>query len=228
MTATSASVNTSSTSTAGTTSGTTLSTTPTSSGALSAKSVYDLAIAAGLSPHAAQIATAVAKVESQFNPQAVDHDSNGTTDYGLWQINSVHGVGTNMFNPTSAATEMAKLTSKGSNWGPWAPDFGSSNYGGNPQVGGKVEAAMQSLGFMGDPVGTGTGGAAVVSGGMPSSSVLSRGRMGGGRGSLAGANITLNMPLQVVGASQADANRLVQMVMLELQQQTANSQMAES
>ena len=32
---------------------------------------------------------AVAKVESGFNPYAIDRDSNGTYDYGVMQINSV-------------------------------------------------------------------------------------------------------------------------------------------
>ena len=32
---------------------------------------------------------AVAKVESGFNPYAIDRDSNGTYDYGVMQINSI-------------------------------------------------------------------------------------------------------------------------------------------
>jgi cell wall-associated NlpC family hydrolase len=193
-------------------SGANLSTTPTQPGGMSASAVYQLALGAGLSPKAAQIATAVAQVESGFNPQAVDHDANGTTDYGLWQINSVHGVSTDMFNPTAAAAEMAKLTSNGQNWGPWAPDFGASNYGGNPAIGGKVAAAMQSLGFMGDPF---TGGG-MMGGGAGAMS-------GGGRRSTGGGGITLNMPLQVVSASQSEAQRLVHMVMQELNKQTGLS-----
>lgn len=31
---------------------------------------------------------AIAKVESNFNPQAINRNTNGTTDYGLMQINS--------------------------------------------------------------------------------------------------------------------------------------------
>jgi cell wall-associated NlpC family hydrolase len=226
VTATNASVNTSSTTGSGTSATPNLSTTPTSTGSLSAQAVYNLAIAAGLSPHDAQIATAVAQVESRFNPQAVDHDSNGTTDYGLWQINSVHGVGTNMFNPTAAAAEMAKLTSKGANWGPWAPDFGSSNYGGNPQVGGKVQAAMQSLGFMGDPGGGGMGGAAVVSAGMSGSGALSRGRLGGKSSSGGGNSYTINMPITATGVTQQDAARLANMVLLEIKKQSAIDEMS--
>jgi len=38
----------------------------------------------------------------QSRDGATDHDSNGSVDRGLWQINSVHGhwsVGTYQFNP---------------------------------------------------------------------------------------------------------------------------------
>ena len=50
----------------------------------------ELWIQAGGSPKLANIMAAIAMAESSGNPQAVDHDSNGSTDYGLWQINSVH------------------------------------------------------------------------------------------------------------------------------------------
>jgi len=36
------------------------------------------------------MAIAVALAESNGNPDAIDHDGNGTVDRGLWQINSVH------------------------------------------------------------------------------------------------------------------------------------------
>ena len=32
---------------------------------------------------------AIARVESDFNPQAIDYDSNGSYDYGIMQINTV-------------------------------------------------------------------------------------------------------------------------------------------
>ena len=201
-----------------------------SGGNLSPKAVYDLAIAAGLSPQAAQIATAVSSVETggSFNPQANNHNTNGTTDYGLWQINSVHGVGTEMYNPSANAAEMAKLTNNGSSWGPWAPDFGASTYGGNPPMGGKVQAAMQALGFMGDP-GMGGGGSAVVTGGLSGFSRQSQGRIGtGGRKSGGGNTFNLSMPIQVVGATQAEASRLANMVLLELQKQAGIDAMSGS
>jgi soluble lytic murein transglycosylase-like protein len=36
-----------------------------------------------------QLLYAIAKVESDFNPQAIDYDSNGSYDYGVMQINTV-------------------------------------------------------------------------------------------------------------------------------------------
>lgn len=45
---------------------------------------------AGGQPALAPIMAAIALAESSGNMDAVDHDSNGTTDYGLWQINSSH------------------------------------------------------------------------------------------------------------------------------------------
>lgn len=34
----------------------------------------------------------IAKCESTLNPKAVHRNKNGSTDYGLFQINSVHGI----------------------------------------------------------------------------------------------------------------------------------------
>ena len=46
---------------------------------------------AGGSAKLAPVMAAIALAESSGRTGAVDHDSNGSTDYGLWQINSVHG-----------------------------------------------------------------------------------------------------------------------------------------
>jgi hypothetical protein len=88
---------------------------------------------------------------------------------------------------------------------PWA----SSAYGG--------ASFSQPSGVyaMGDPVGG-------MAGGMSAASVRGR-RTGSGGGS-----ITLNMPLQVVSASQQEAQRLAQMVMTELRNQTNMSIVGET
>jgi hypothetical protein len=53
--------------------------------------LYAAAVAAGFKGQNAVTATAISLAEnSGRNPSAVNHNSNGTTDHGAWQINSVH------------------------------------------------------------------------------------------------------------------------------------------
>jgi hypothetical protein len=58
--------------------------------ALSGSQVYQDALKAGFSPTDAVIATQVAFAESSWDPNKVTHEPNGSTSYGLMQINSVH------------------------------------------------------------------------------------------------------------------------------------------
>lgn len=48
-------------------------------------------IEAGGSPHLANLMAAIAMAESSGRTNATNTNTNGTTDYGLWQINSSHG-----------------------------------------------------------------------------------------------------------------------------------------
>src|SRR3954469_24161259 len=58
---------------------------------LSASAIAGYAKNAGVSGQNIDIATAIALAESGGNTEAVNHKNhNGSTDYGLWQINSVH------------------------------------------------------------------------------------------------------------------------------------------
>lgn len=65
-------------------------------------------------PEAPEVAVAVAKCESGLNPGAYNpNNKNGSTDGGLWQINSVHDrhlekLGLDKFNPKDA-TKYARL-----------------------------------------------------------------------------------------------------------------------
>lgn len=77
----------------------------------------------------AEIAIAIALAESGGNPEAVGGpNSNGTRDWGLWQINDVH-------NPTerqktSAAANWLyawRIAGMGTSWKPWAT-FNSNKY----------------------------------------------------------------------------------------------------
>jgi hypothetical protein len=63
---------------------------PPTQGLLSPPAIADAARNAGWSGADVTTATAIALAESGGAPGATHHNTNGTTDYGLWQINSVH------------------------------------------------------------------------------------------------------------------------------------------
>ena len=73
---------------------------------------------AGGNPQAAPIAAAIAMAESGGNSQATDNDSNGSTDRGLWQINSVHGAQSSYDVMTNARAAVA-ISNNGTTWSPW-------------------------------------------------------------------------------------------------------------
>lgn len=61
----------------------------------------------------------IAMGESSGNPRAVNHNSDGSTDYGLWQINSVHGYSpSKLFDPLYNARAAAEVLSS-SGVGAW-------------------------------------------------------------------------------------------------------------
>lgn len=64
-------------------------------------------------------AVAVALAESGGKLTAIDHDSNGSTDYGPWQVNSVNGGSTADYNLlTNAKNAVSVYQSQG--WGAWS------------------------------------------------------------------------------------------------------------
>ena len=65
-------------------------------------------------PLAAQVATA----ESGGVPTAENHNTNGSTDRGLWQINSVHGA-LSTTNVLANAKAAVKISKEGSGWQQW-------------------------------------------------------------------------------------------------------------
>jgi len=87
---------------------------------LSANQIAAAAQQAGFSGQDLVIAIAVALAESSGNPSATHSNSNGSVDYGLWQINSVHAslVAGNWADPTSNA-KMAYSVWQGSGWSAW-------------------------------------------------------------------------------------------------------------
>lgn len=81
---------------------------------------------AGGSPADANTAAAVALAESSGNPSATNINTNGTTDRGLWQINSIHGT-QSTYDPLANARAAVSISSGGSNWSPWVT-FNSGAY----------------------------------------------------------------------------------------------------
>ena len=84
--------------------------------------IASYAYAAGFRGNSLTTAIAICLAESGGNTSAVNHNTNGTTDYGLWQINSVHSQynGTLLLsNPAYNAQAAWELSSHGINWQPW-------------------------------------------------------------------------------------------------------------
>jgi len=87
-------------------------------GAFNKSLLKNLWRSAGGSKSTANLAAAVALAESGGNPSSVNHNSNGTIDRGLWQINSIHGK-LSTLNPLKNAKAAVKLSGGGKNWQPW-------------------------------------------------------------------------------------------------------------
>jgi LysM repeat protein len=69
---------------------------------------------AGGSPAHALMAAEIARAESGGNPNAISP----TDDFGLWQINGVHGSLATL-NPYQNARSAVTLSDNGTNWNPW-------------------------------------------------------------------------------------------------------------
>lgn len=76
------------------------------------------------------IAVAVARAESDWNPRATNANTNGSVDYGLFQINSIHAAilaGGNWANPQENAKMAFQVwTDAGGKWGPWVTYWSGS------------------------------------------------------------------------------------------------------
>jgi hypothetical protein len=97
---------------------------------LSATQIASYAYQAGFRGADLVIAVAVAFAESGGNPSAINTtNANGSRDYGLWQINSVHSdllASGSWSNPADNA-RMAYSVWKGSGWRAWA-SYNSGSY----------------------------------------------------------------------------------------------------
>jgi hypothetical protein len=73
---------------------------------------------AGGSPGAASTAASVAMAESGGQPGASNTNSNGTTDRGYWQINSIWGA-QSTYDPAGNARAAVRISHDGTDWSPW-------------------------------------------------------------------------------------------------------------
>jgi hypothetical protein len=112
---------------------------------LSFQQIEQMAQQLGFTGNSAQTIAAIALAESGGDTQAVGHNLNGTSDYGLVQINSIHFATGDItaggaLNPYSALAYAYTLSKKGSDFTPWSTftngrytQFLSSNQTSTPQ-----------------------------------------------------------------------------------------------
>lgn len=86
--------------------------------ALSKQQIADLWIREGGNPDKAGTAAAIALAESGGDPNATNHNSNGTLDRGLFQVNSIHGA-LSTKNLKKNVRAAIRISGNGSNWSPW-------------------------------------------------------------------------------------------------------------
>jgi len=90
----------------------------------------DLWIQAGGSATYADMAAAIAMAESGGKSDAFNgSNSNGTSDKGLWQINSIHGK-QSTFDPLENAKAAVAISKGGTDWRPWCTAWSNGACGG--------------------------------------------------------------------------------------------------
>jgi len=112
---------------------------------------------------------AIARAESGLDPRAINtHNNDGSTDRGLFQINSIHTEynPTALFDPAYNARAMAAISSHGAAWGQWTT-YSGAGYTGPPKYLQYLDAATKAVAAT--PLGyTPTHSAGVASGGSAS------------------------------------------------------------
>jgi len=89
-----------------------------SGGTLSCSGLEALWEQAGGSPRAAFLAAEIAMAESSGSQYATMHNTNGTTDRGFWQVNSIHGP-LSTYGAYANARSAVLISSDGRDWTPW-------------------------------------------------------------------------------------------------------------
>lgn len=70
-------------------------------------------------PECPDVAIAIAKAESGLKPQATGYNNNGSVDRGIFQINSIHGYGEELYNPETNLKIARKIYEK-NGWNAWS------------------------------------------------------------------------------------------------------------
>ncbi len=86
---------------------------------LTGPQLQQLWISNGGRPSAAPMAAAIALAESSGRQDATNHNTDGSTDRGYWQINSIHGA-QSTFDPNANARSAIAISNNGASWGPWS------------------------------------------------------------------------------------------------------------
>jgi hypothetical protein len=87
-------------------------------GTLSCRGLEALWESAGGSRSAAFTAAEIAMAESSGRQYASLRNTNGSTDRGYWQINSVHGA-QSTFSAAGNARSAVQISRNGTDWSPW-------------------------------------------------------------------------------------------------------------
>lgn len=117
-------------------------------GNISGQQVAQLALDSGLPSSQLVTAVAIAKAESSWQTNAQNYNTDGSYDFGLWQINTVHRGSytvnefkSRMFDPKLNAQQMYLISSGGTNWTPWV----TYNKGAYRQYLGDAQDAVQKM-----------------------------------------------------------------------------------
>ena len=89
-----------------------------SGGSLSCPGMEALWESAGGAPSTAQMAASIAMAESSGQQYSTMHNTNGSTDRGLWQINSTWGA-LSTYDAAGNARAAVQISHNGTDWSPW-------------------------------------------------------------------------------------------------------------
>lgn len=118
-------------------------------GILTPEQVAAIAYGAGFRGASLRTAVAVSFAENGTHDTNATHvNADGSTDYGLWQINSVHGIApSTLTNPQGNAHAAYDISSSGRNWQPWTT-YNSGAYAAHLPA---AQAAITQMNASGGP-----------------------------------------------------------------------------